>query len=100
MLKGVGSRIVTRSLTIRSTYRYFIKTSRTSTPPSDSYILLSMGDISDCLRDWRISTTVARCTSYPVASMSLPWLNGLTVAHWHMSPEIACVVGRSFRACA
>ena len=55
------------------TYRYFIKTSSASTPPSEAYILLSTGDISDCLIDWRISTTVARWTSYPFdlsASMS------------------------------
>ena len=33
------------------TYRYFINTSRVSGPPSESNILFSMGDISDCLMD-------------------------------------------------
>ena len=32
-------------------YRYFMRTSRVSEPPSEPYILLSMGDISDCLID-------------------------------------------------
>ena len=41
-------------------YRYFINTSRVSTPPADLYILFSIGDISDCLVDCNISTTVAR----------------------------------------
>ena len=45
-------------------HKYFIKTSRSSVPPSELYILLSMGDISDCFVDCSISTTVARCTSY------------------------------------
>lgn len=44
-------------------YRYFISTSSVSGPPSLPYIRLSMGDMSDCLMDWRISTTVPRCIS-------------------------------------
>jgi len=46
------------------TYKYFINTSRLSIPPSDLYIRPSIGDISDCLIDCSISTTVAKCTSY------------------------------------
>ena len=42
------------------TYKYFISTSRLSIPPSDLYIRPSIGDISDCLIDWSISTTVAK----------------------------------------
>lgn len=41
-------------------YRYFIKTSSASVPPSELYIRPSIGDMSDCFMDWRISTTVAR----------------------------------------
>ena len=47
----------------KGAYKYFIKTSSSSVPPSEPYILLSMGDMSDCFVDCRISTTVARCTS-------------------------------------
>ncbi len=46
------------------TYKYFMSTSTDSAPPSDLYIRPSIGDISDCLIDWRISTTVAKWTSY------------------------------------
>ena len=44
-------------------YKYFIRTSSVSGPPSEPYIRLSIGDISDCLIDCSVSTTVARCIS-------------------------------------
>lgn len=46
------------------TYIYFINTSKASVPPGALYMRLSSGDMSDCRIDWRISITVARCTSY------------------------------------
>lgn len=52
------------------TYMYFISTSRTSVPPSDSYMRFSIGDISDCRIDWSISITVASCISYKCAQIS------------------------------
>jgi hypothetical protein len=39
---------------------YFISTSRASVPPGAPYRRLSIGDMSDCRMDWRISMTVAR----------------------------------------
>ena len=41
-------------------HRYFMSTSSVSGPPSALYILLSMGDMSDCFMDWRTSTTEDR----------------------------------------
>jgi hypothetical protein len=45
-------------------YRYFIKVSRTSDPPSLVNILCNMGLISDALIDCRTSVTVCRWRSY------------------------------------
>ena len=59
-------------------YKYFISTSKVSGPPSELYILLSIGDISDCLIDCSVSTTVARCRSYLLISKSAPILNVLS----------------------
>jgi hypothetical protein len=42
---------------------YFIKTSSASVPPGALYTRLSIGDMSDCRMDCRISMTVARWTS-------------------------------------
>lgn len=62
----------------RTAYKYFIRTSRVSGPPSEPYILLSMGDMSDCLIDCSVSTTVARCTSCPTYQQCAPILNALS----------------------
>jgi hypothetical protein len=43
---------------------YFIRTSNASVPPEALYTRLSIGDISDCRMDWRISMTAARWISY------------------------------------
>ncbi len=53
------------------THRYFINTSKTSVPPSEAYILLSIGDISACFIDCSISMTVARCVSYAHIKISI-----------------------------
>jgi len=45
------------------TYRYFISTSSSSTPPSDSYMRVRRGVISACRIDWRISTTAEEYAS-------------------------------------
>lgn len=45
-------------------YMYFISTSSASVPPGALYIRLSIGDMSDCRIDCRISITVARWVSY------------------------------------
>jgi len=62
-LGGRKTGLVMVCVCVLCTYRYFISVSRTSEPPSDLYIRLKMGDISDCRMDWRISITVARCVS-------------------------------------
>lgn len=40
-----------------NTYKYFIRTSSSSVPPSDSLSRFSIGGMSDCRIDWSISTT-------------------------------------------
>jgi hypothetical protein len=40
-------------------------------PPGALYMRLSIGDISDCRIDWRISITVARCMSYRTVKLEL-----------------------------
>jgi hypothetical protein len=49
---------------------YFIRTSNAAVPPGALYIRLSIGDMSDCRMDWRISITVARWVSYVAVNMS------------------------------
>ena len=61
-----------RDIGEETAYKYFIRTSRASGPPSEPYILLSIGDISDCLIDCSVSTTVARCTSCSHDERSIP----------------------------
>lgn len=58
-------RWVEPSMKVR-TYIYFINTSSASVPPGALYIRLSIGDMSDCRIDWRISMTVASDNSYDV----------------------------------
>jgi hypothetical protein len=43
---------------------YFIRTSKASVPPGALYTRLSIGDMSDCRMDCRISMTAARWISY------------------------------------
>jgi hypothetical protein len=49
---------------------YFIRTSSDSVPPWALYMRLSIGDMSDCRIDWRISMTAARYASYSVVEQS------------------------------
>lgn len=48
----------------KSTYMYFMSTSKASVPPGALYIRPNIGDMSAWRMDWRISMTVARWTSY------------------------------------
>ena len=76
MQVGISGRKLPKGRDIReeTAYKYFIRTSRASGPPSEPYILLSIGDISDCLIDCNVSTTVARCTSCSHDERSIPTL--------------------------
>lgn len=46
-----------------ATYMYFISTSRASVPPGALYSRVSIGDMSACRMDCRISMTMARYVS-------------------------------------
>lgn len=73
-----------------STYMYFIRTSNASVPPGALYNRLSIGDMSDCRIDWRISITVARYASYVTArQVSLLLCN----ANWTKATLDLVVVG-------
>jgi hypothetical protein len=63
--RSICERWVETSTMVR-TYIYFINTSSASVPPGALYIRLSIGDMSACRIDWRISMTVARDSSCSV----------------------------------
>jgi hypothetical protein len=73
---------------------YFIRTSTASVPPGEVYIRLSIGDMSDCRIDCRISITAARWVSCGanVSVMSVPFHCAARPGHREPESAVAVVV--------
>lgn len=75
---------------------YFMRTSKVSVPPGALYRRLSIGDMSDCRIDCRISITAARCTSYSAVEQVSLISHPLTCARCQSSSWCSEARGRRY----